>query len=452
MADSAAAPPAKPRRLIARSAAFLRSRTFWFLLERVVSNGCGFVLIAVLTRIASMTRLAEFISVYAFASLFLPLFTSAVLGYVVRLIGHAESAEEEGQIVRSSFFVMQAASVVLVAALILLEYATGDGSLLSALILLSILFSPLTLFAATLRARDDYVYFIAVTVAVQLVGTVIRVAVLVTTRNLELVALLLSLGPLIGGPLYLLRSGVRMRAWPWISPSVCRLLLRETPTLMGAMLLAMLFWRGPILIAQWRLTPTDVVHIALCMQLVTGLCIAPNALCESLFGPLALARADRDDARFRQVLRVGSGIAWICGIGAVAGVAVLGEPVLRLAFGAKAEGAGAYCLWLSLMCLGSGLNRMTNSVVVLQGRPAERVLGWLVSLTGLALATAALFRWPDIWIIVVATPVSMLLGSAVMPFMLPDLRRYAGDLVAGARLLLVSPQLWRDSARLMLKS
>lgn len=430
----------------------MRSRTFWFLLERVVSNGSGFLLIAVLTRIASMERLADFISVYAFASLFLPLFTSAVLGYVVRLIGHAESPEEEGQIVRSSFFVMQVASAVLVAVLVGLEYASGQGSLLSALVLVSILFSPVTLFAATLRARDDYVFFIAATVAVQVIGTAIRIGVLLATHNLELVALLLSLGPLMTGPLYLFRSRIRVRAWPWISVSVCRQLLRETPTLMGAMLLAMLFWRGPILIAQWRLTPTDVVHIALCMQLVTGLCIAPNALCESLFGPLALARSARDDARFRQVLRVGSAIAWICGIGAVLGVAVLGEPVLRLAFGAKAEGAGAYCLWLSLMCLGSGLNRMTNSVVVLQGRPIERVLGWLVSLAGLAAATAALFRWPDIWIIVVATPASMLLGSALMPFILRDLRGYAGDLVAGARLLLVSSALWRESVRLMLKN
>jgi O-antigen/teichoic acid export membrane protein len=425
----------------------LRSRTFWFLLNRIVGNGAGFALTAVLTRIVNIEQAAAFLAAFAFASIFEPLFSSSVYAYVSRLVTAAPE-DQQKLVLRSCYIAMQIAAILLILPFALFLLFT-DGALQAAFFV-SIMFTPLTLFSIPFRTRDDYIFYLATSVIVALCTALLRIGILLGTGDLVLTALLMGMNPLITGVIYIWRAGIPISGRPWIITDTLRTLMQQSASLLAAMFLALVAWRSPILFAEWQLGPVEVVHIALAMQVVTGLCIVPNSLGESLFGPLSASLGD--DAKFRNLLKVGSSTAWICVAGAVIGVALFGDPVMRAVYGPKAEGAAVLCSALSCLCLVGGLERLVNMTANLKGEPIERVACWIGVLCAQAVGFSLIFLWKSPMVIAISTPISMLIGFAVIPFFLPVLRSYAPSIVLGVRELLTSPRFARSMITLMLRA
>ncbi|HEX7761895.1 MAG TPA: hypothetical protein VF459_20475 [Caulobacteraceae bacterium] len=431
----------------ARIRAALRSRTVWFVLERYVSTGFGFALTATLTHVAPLEQLAEYLAAYALTSTFEPMFGAAINGYLLRLLRAARTEAEAAKVFRSTFWVMQIAAIVFVAGVFLTQGLRPGEHLLSSLFFLQIAFTPWKLFSAPLIAKDRFLQVTPVQVRANLIAGVLRVAAAIFSRNLLLLPILLCLEPILTAPVLKRRSGMTLLAWPLLSKATVIDVCRQLPVLMSAMGLVCLFYRSPVMLARLDLKAMDVVHVALAMQIITALAVIQNALADSLMGPLAMSI--NDDGRFKEMLSIGSLVAFAYGLCVWGGGAVFGEWGLTLLFGQRAAGVGPILTALAPLCLLGGLLRLATTVVNLRGRPAMLLAIWCVALSGQALLALALKTWRSPLAIAVETPISLAAGLLAL-LCFPQTRSLLQAVFFGAGHMVASPVRWREAVLIML--
>ena len=425
----------------------VRSRSFWFVLERYASTGFGFALTASLTRVTPLVELAQYLAAFALASTFEPLFAASINGYLLGRLRLSKDDDEMGRMFRSTYWLMQGAAVVFVAAIIGLQWSLPGDHLLVSLFFLQIAFTPLKLFTAPLIARDRFIEVKPVQVGINVLGGCLRVGVALTSHNLLLITLLLCVEPILTSAILGRRAGVRLFARPMLSPAMAKQIAKQLPVLMGAMGLVCLFYRSPVMLAQLRLGPADVVHIALAMQVLTGLGIVQGAITDSLLGPLAASISD--ERRFRSLLEVGSTVSISFGLIIWIGVAITGEWVLTFVFGHRAAGVGPIVATIAPICLLGGLFQLSTSVINLLGRPVLLLLMWGAVLAGQALVGLALVRWPTPLDISIGTPLSLMLGLSVA-LLAPRLRPLVMRILFGVFSIIGSPSLRREVVSVML--
>jgi len=424
----------------------LRSRVFWFVMERYSSLGFGFLLTAALARGTPLDRLAEYLAAFALISVFEPLFAGSVSGYLLKLIRSADSPAAAALTFRTTFWMMQAVAAVFVAGACALFLALPGDHLITALFFLQIFFTPWKLFSAPLIARDQFMRVTPVQVCANFIGGSMRVGVALATHNLLLIPVLMCIEPIISTPIIKARTGIKLFERPPLSKDVALVITRQLPSLMGVMVLVCLFYRSPVMLARLDLGAAAVVRVALALQVVSALSVIQNALSDSLIGPLA--HALDADSRFMKLLSIGSAALVLYGLGVWVLLWLAGEPLLTVVFGKRAEMVGPIIAALAPLCLVSGLARLSNSVINLRARPSMMVIVWSGALAGQVLAGVLLAHWRSPLVIALMTPLS-LLGGLALALLFGGARGYVAEVLFGFRRIILAPSQWPDALAVM---
>ncbi len=209
----------------------------------------------------------------------------------------------------------------------------------------------------------------------------------------------------------------------------------------AAMVATTVFWRSPVLLADAYLGPEDVIALALAMQVVMGLCLPANALCQSLFGPIA--KGDRS------AVGVGLWIALTMMIGAPLILAMSGEWIMFAIYGPIGQGAAAYAVMLAPMAGVAGLLRLGHIIGGLQGLSAELALTRLSALMGQAALMAWLTMTPSAMAIAMVTPISLMLAAVIAPLFTPGLAVVTREAAISAKQIALQTAARRRAFQLM---
>ncbi len=384
----------------------------------MLAQGGSLALIAILVRSAPADDAASFIAAYALAALAQPLFANACQPLLIRLVQGGDPAAARGL-----WRMLLTIAVIGTGAVMLACLAAGLPVL--ALMLIHVAAAPLALAAAPLIARDGWRQVLSVTIPASGLGIALRLGTLLTGGDLGLVAALFAVEPVVGGLILARRAGF-LHGRPARMPT--RAMITEAAPLATAMMLSSLFWRSPVLIAALFLVPEGVLQIAIAMQIVTGMLLIPNALCQSLVGLIAQGGAAQD-----QALLAGGAVVALCGAGAIAAAALIGPIILPLIYGAAGRGAeGLLVIMSPLVALGT-IWRLTEISAALSGWLRALVLTRLAALIGQAALLALISFWPRAEGIAALTTFSLLFAAVIAPACLPDQRRDARLLFSGAR-------------------
>ncbi|MEM7545962.1 MAG: hypothetical protein AAF367_10540 [Pseudomonadota bacterium] len=393
----------------------------WFLTDRVISQGGGLLFMACLARAVPTMEAAYFIAAFAFASLFQPLFANACQPLAIQL-WHREGVPGFCAI----WFLMVTVAVVFIGAMILWQVAAGHP--VAAALLLHALLAPLSLASAPLIAEDRWRTALGVLIPVTLLGVAARIAALLIFDDLLLAALCFSIEPLCGGVLLSLRAGLLRGLRPARLRSE---LLRDAVPLMLAMVASTLFWRAPVLAGALFLSADTLLPLAFAMQILTGLMLVPNALCQSLIGPISTG----GDAR-REALQAGGATAVVASISAVIACLVAAQPVLSLVYGPAAAGGGVILSWLSPVIGLATIWRLTELTAGLDGHRRDLLITRLTASACQAAICALLFFWPSAIMIAAMSPLSLVFAAVFAPMLLPSLRPALAEMAAGIRTMI----------------
>ena len=384
-----------------------------FLAERLVSQGGGLLFTAVLARNAAAEDAAAFFAAYAFAAIFQPILSNAVQPLAAR---HWRAGGLAAVI--RIWAILQAVALGVIGPLIWLAEEP-----VAAILLLHAALAPGLLMATPLAAEDRRRTLVAILIGAALLGAGLRVGVYLATGDLALAAAFYAVEPVAGG-LALAVASTRLARPANAGP--------EPPPFLAAaagMVLAMGvttdFWHSPVLLASAFLGAEDVVALALAMQLIMGLCLPANALCQSLFGPLA--RGDR----------AAPGVAlWVAAaacVGAPALMIVAGEAVLTALYGPAGAGAASYAALLAPMAGLAALWRFGHIMGGLNGLARELALTRAAALIGQGLLLVWLIAAPSAIAIAAVTPLSMLAAAIIAPLFAPGLADLAREAAASAK-------------------
>lgn len=400
-----------------------------FLAERLVSQGGGLLFTAILARNADEVEAAGFFAAYAFAAIFQPALSSAVQPIAARhwRIGGFLA-------VIRIWAIMQGAAILVIGPLIWMA-----ESQMTALILLHALLAPGLLMATPLAAEDRRRTLIAILIGSSLLGLSLRIGVYLATGDLALTALFFAVEPVSGGAALAFTSrGLRPDGVPAATPPF----LPEALPMIAAMGVTSLFWRSPVLLASLFLGAEDVVALALAMQIVMGLCLPANALCQSLFGPLA------------QGNRAAAGVAlWIAAaasVGAFGLMLLAGEAIMIAIYGPVGAEGAHHAIPLAPMAGMAALWRLSHILGGLNGLSRELMLTRLAALAGQFALLVWLMVAPSADAISTMTPVSMMLAAVVAPLMSPGLSKLAQEAALSARRMVFRGAARRRALRLML--
>jgi O-antigen/teichoic acid export membrane protein len=423
------------------------SRVFWFFMERATSTGFGFLLSAILTRFVPLHELAEYLTALAAASIFEPLLGASVSAYLARMLRACESEADRQVVMKSAFLLLQAAAAMLALALTLGELAGADH-LFTALVFLQVAFAPWKLFSMMLLAQDRYLESLPVQVLANILGGALRIAVFALTHNLTFVALLLCFEPVIAGVALARLAKVNFLKRPVFSQTIALDLLKALPSLTGAMLLICAYYRSPVILARWYLSPLDVVHIAIVMQMLTGFGIIQSSLAQSLIGPLTLN--SRNEAAFLSYLQIGSATVFLYGVLVLLVVVLFGGPILTLVYGTRAMGSWQIAMILAPICTFGGIHQLMLSLINLRGRPSALFYLWAVVSVSQGATAVILHYWHSPLVIAAGTSASYLVGLGTVPLFQKRIRAPAFEAIAGFRRLSYSRQLWGQMRTVML--
>ncbi len=401
-----------------------------FLAERVISQGGGLLFTAVLARTAETAEAAAFLAAYAFAAVFQPVLASAVQPIAAR---HWRTGGL-GAVIRI-WAIMQLSAIFLIGPLIWL----ADGRV-EAFILLHAALAPGLLMATPLAAEDRRKTLVLILITAAVLGTTARVGAYLLTGDLALSALFFAFEPVVGGAA-LLMAARRVSPSAAAAAPPSRPFLREAVVMAAAMVATTVFWRSPVLLADAYLGPEDVIALALAMQVVMGLCLPANALCQSLFGPIAKGDGS--------AVGVGLWIALTMMIGAPLILAMFGEWIMFAIYGPIGQGAAAYAVMLAPMAGMAALLRLTHIIGGLNGLSAELALTRTAALGGQAALVICLLIAPSAFAIAIATPISLLLATVAAPLMAPDLAAVAREALTSARQIALHATARQQAIRLM---
>ncbi len=401
-----------------------------FLAERLVSQGGGLIFTAILARTAPAEEAAAFLAAYAFAAVFQPILSSAIQPIAAR----RWKAGGLRSLLRI-WAVMQFCAACVIGPLIWL----AEGPV-EAFLLLHAALAPGLLMATPLAAADRRQPLALILITVAAIGATARIGIYLATGDLAAAALLFAFEPVIGGGALFLASRrlvppTRLQADPH-GP-----FLREAANMAVAMAATTLFWRSPVLIAAAFLTAEDVVALALAMQIVMGLSLPANALCQSLFGPIARGNTS--------AIGLGLWFALCAGLGAPVLMAAAGEAIMSFAYGPVGTNAVVYALWLSPMAGMAALWRLGHIVGGLNGCAGELALTRSAALLGQAVLLLSLCVYPSAILIAVLTPLSMSLGAIAAPMMAPGLSAEARRAMIAAKQTALQAPARRRAFRLM---
>lgn len=404
-----------------------------FLAERLISQGGGLLFTAVLARYAARDEAAAFFAAYAFAAIFQPILSSAVQPIAAR---HWR-AGGRAAVVRI-WAIMQGAALCVIGPLILL----ADGPVAS-FILLHAALAPGLLMATPLAAEDRRRTLALILIAAAAFGTGMRVGVFLATGDLALAAVFFAVEPVAGGLALWIASRRLTPSADIRQPDAPppEAFPKEAVVMAFAMGMTTVFWRSPVLLADAFLGDAEVIALALAMQLVMGLCIPANALCQSLFGPLA--RGDRSAPG------VILWIAAIASVGAPALLAAAGGAIMTALYGPLGEGAAAYAVMLAPMAGLAALWRLGHIMGGLHDLTAELALTRCSALVGQAVLLIVLLSSPNAGLIAAITPVSMALSAICAPLLTPGLAALARLAAQSARDVALRGTARRRALRLM---
>jgi len=400
-----------------------------FLAERAISQGGGLLFTAILARNAEPDQAAAFLAAYAFAAVFQPILSSAVQPIAAR----RWRAGGLAAVVRI-WAVMQVSALCIVGPLIWL----AEGRV-EAFILLHAALAPGLLMATPLAAEDRRQTLVLILIAAAALGTAARVAAYLATGDLALSALFFAFEPVVGGAALLFASRRLSPSRPAIAHS--EPFLREAATMAAAMAVTTVFWRSPVLLADRFLEAADVIALALAMQVVMGLCLPANALCQSLFGPIA--RGDRS------ATGVGLWIAVAMGLAAPLFLAGAGDWIMIALYGPLGAGAAIYATMLAPMAGLAALLRLGHIVGGLNGLSAELALTRAAALGGQAALAIWLIFAPTAMAIAAMTPISLLLAAIAAPLAAPGLAALAREAALSAKQIALHAAARRQAFRLM---
>ena len=399
-----------------------------FLIERLVSQGGGLLFTAILARNAEPNDAASFFAAYAFAAIFQPMLSSAVQPIAARhwRVGGFSA------VVRI-WAVMQGVALSLVGPLIWLM----DGQM-AAFILLHAAFAPGLLMATPLAAEDRRRTLVSILIAASMVGVSLRISVYLATNDPALAALFFAFEPVVGGGVMAIASR-RLRPSAAAPPQPP--FLPEAMNMIAAMGVTTLFWRSPVLLASALLEAEDVIALALAMQIVMGLCLPANALCQSLFGPLA-----RGDC-------AAPGVAlWTAvasGLGATMLMAVAGEAIMINLYGPVGEAGARFAVLLAPMAGMAALWRLGHLMGGLRGLSRELALSRSACLIGQSILLILLTVAPSADVIAIITPLSMLCAAVIAPLATPGLAKLVEETSMSAKLVAFQAAGRRRAFRLM---
>lgn len=400
-----------------------------FLAERVISQGGGLLFTAILARTAEAGEAATFLAAYAFAAVFQPVLSSAVQPIAARYW----QAGGLAAVVRI-WAVMQLVAICIVGPLIWL----ADGRV-EAFLLLHAALAPGLLMATPLAAEDRRHRLVMILIAAATLGTAVRIGAYLATGDLALAALFFAFEPVIGGATLLLAS--RRLSPSGAAATLRKPFLREAAVMAAAMIVTTVFWRSPVLLADAFLEPTDVIALALAMQVVMGLCLPANALCQSLFGPIV--QGDRS------AVGVGLWIAIASGIGAPLFLIAAGQEVMSAIYGPLGQGAATYATMLAPMAGLAALLRLGHIIGGLNGLSAELALTRAAALGGQLVLLIWLTLAPSALVIAAITPISLMLAAIAAPLVTPGLAAVAREAVLSATQIALHTTARRQAFRLM---
>lgn len=372
-----------------------------FLAERVISQGGGLIFTALIVRQAPPDHAANFLVAFAMAGVFQPMLSSATHPLAVRLF---RKHWWDG-------FLPLWLALQTLACVVVLPLIWSADQPLGAVVLLQALFAPGLLMATPLIATDRYQRLALTLIGLTAAGVTSRICIYLTTGDLPLAAAFLLVEPLCGSVLFALQCRLRWPKRP-ISPPV-----RETALLIATMGATSLFWRSPVLLAAAFLSQGDVIAIALAMQIVMGLCLPANALCQSLFGPISRG----SDTALGLAVWIGAAAI----VGAPALIAIAGSELMMALYGEAAAGAAGYALLLAPMAGFAALWRFSHLSAGAQKSAGALITARGAALAGQALLIAVLTVEPSPSVIAIMTPVSMMISAAVAPFLIPGSRPIA---------------------------
>lgn len=400
-----------------------------FLAERVISQGGGLLFTAILARTAKADEAAAFLVAYAFAAVFQPVLSSAIQPIAAR---HWQAGGLSAVI--RIWAVMQLSALCIIGPLIWL----AEGRV-EAFLLLHAALAPGLLMATPLAAEDKRHTLVMILIAAATLGAIARIGAYLTTGDLALAALFFAFEPVFGGAALLLASR-RLSPSGVAAPST-RPFLREAAVMAAAMAVTTVFWRSPVLLADAFLEAPEIIALALAMQIVVGLCLPANALCQSLFGPIA--RGDKS------AIGVGLWIAVAVGVGAPLVLVAAGPEIMSAVYGPLGLGAATYATMLAPMTGLAALLRLGHIVGGLNGLSADLALTRAAALGGQAALMIWLIFAPSAFAIAALTPVSLMLAAIAAPLMTPGLAAVARDAVLSARQIALHAAARRKAFRLM---
>lgn len=410
-----------------------QSRAVWFLTERLIAQGGGLLFIACLARVASIEDAAAFITAFAFASLFQPLFANACQPLAIRLWRGSGAA---GLVPLLSLLGL--CSALLIGPLII--WFISQGFIVAAALLVHALLAPLSLASAPLIAEDRWRSALSVLIPIGLLGVVVRISALLIFDDLLLAALLFGVEPLCAGGYLAWRAGLLR-----FQLSTPGQMFVDAVPLMLAMIASTLFWRAPVLLGALYLTDQAVLPLAFAMQMIAGMMLVPNALCQSLIGPISLG----GDAR-SQALIAGGATAFSAGIVAICLSLLAAEPLMVLIYGTTATGGGALLVILAPLVGLATIWRLTEMTAGLDGQRSALLLTRAIGVLGMAVAAVPLSVFPANTVIAVAAPISLFCAAIVAPMLMRDLRPVLGKVLSGASTL-ASPRQLADTSAIFLK-
>ncbi len=401
-----------------------------FLAERLVSQGGGLIFTAILARTAPVEEAASFLAAYAFAAVFQPILSSAMQPIAARRWRSGGLQSLVG-----IWAAIQLCAVCVIGPLIYL----AEGPV-EAFLLFHAALAPGLLMATPLAVADRRQPLALILIAVAGMGATARIGTYLATGDLTVAAAFFAFEPIIGGVALFLASR-NVAPPPGRQPIPEQPFLRDAVNMAAAMAATALFWRSPILIADAFLTAEDVVALALAMQIVMGLCMPANALCQSLFGPLVQGNT------------VATGLciwfALAAGLGAPLLMVVAGEAIMTLAYGPVGVNAAIYALCLSPMAGMAALWRLGHILGGVNGFSRELALTRSTALMGQAVLLMSIYIHPSSNLIAVLTPLSMLLSAVVAPMLTPGLAMQMRSAVFAAQQTAMWAPARRRAYRLM---
>lgn len=400
-----------------------------FLTERIVSQGGGLLFTAILARTAEAEEAAAFLAAYAFAAVFQPVFSNAVQPIAAR----RWRAGGLKAVIRI-WAIMQICAICIIGPLIWL----ADGRV-EAIILFHAALAPGLVMATPLAAEDRRHRLVLILISAATLGTVARIGAYLATGDLALAALFFAFEPVAGGAALMLASRRLTPTKTATTPPGP--FLREAAVMALAMVVTTIFWRSPVLLADAFLQPSDVIALALAMQVVMGLCVPTNALCQSLFGPIA--QGDRS------ALGVGVLIALAMTVGAPLVLALTGEWLMSAIYGPLGRGAAAFAVMLAPMAGMAGLLRLGHIIGGLQGLSADLALTRLSALMGQAALMAWLTMTPSAMAIATVTPISLMLAAVIAPLFTPGLAVVTREAAISAKQIALQTAARRRAFQLM---